>query len=49
MARIRFATVPHFAHYNFARICSTVKLTPAMAAGIADHRWTIEELVSLSN
>lgn len=45
----RFATALHFVHYNFARICSTVKMTPAMAAGIADHRWTIEELVSLSN
>ena len=45
----RFATALHFVHYNFARICQTVKSTPAMAAGIASHRWTIEELVSLSN
>ena len=43
----RFATALHFVHYNFARNCQTVKSTPAMAAGIADHRWTIEELVSL--
>lgn len=45
----RFATALRFVHYNFARICSTVKSTPAMAVGLADHRWTIEELVSLSN
>ncbi len=45
----RFATALHFVHYNFARNCQTVKSTPAMAAGIADHRWTIEELVSLAN
>jgi IS1 family transposase len=45
----RFATALHFVHYNFARICQTVKSTPAMAAGLASHRWTIEELVSLSN
>src|ERR1700691_376196 len=45
----RCATALHFVHYNFARICSTVKSTPAMAAGIASHRWTIEELVALSN
>jgi transposase-like protein len=45
----RFATALHFVHYNFARNCQTVKSTPAMAAGIANHRWTIEELVSLSN
>jgi len=45
----RAAVALHFVHYNFARICQTVKSTPAMAAGIASHRWTIEELVSLAN
>ena len=45
----RFATALHFVHYNFARNCQTVKMTPAMAAGIEDHKWSIEELVALSN
>lgn len=41
----------HFMHYNFARPHKTLsnpyKRTPAMAAGIADHVWTLEEIVSL--
>lgn len=34
-------------HYNFARVHKTIRVTPAMAAGIADHVWTIEEIVGL--
>ena len=34
-------------HYNFCRIHKTLRVTPAMAAGIADHPWEIEELVAL--
>lgn len=38
----------HFAHYNFCRVHMSLDgKTPAMAAGIADHPWTIEELVRL--
>lgn len=37
----------HFMYYNFARVHQTLKQTPAMAAGIADHVWTIEEIVGL--
>ena len=37
----------HFMYYNFARVHQTLKQTPAMAAGIADHQWTIEEIVGL--
>jgi hypothetical protein len=32
---------------NFARIHQTLRVTPAMEAGIADHVWTLEEIVSL--
>jgi IS1 family transposase len=45
----RYATAFHFMHYNFARICQTIRCTPAMEAGISDHVWTVEELVGLSN
>ena len=45
----RYATALHFVHYNFARICQTIRCTPAMEAGISDHVWSIEELVRLSN
>jgi hypothetical protein len=37
----------HFAYYNFVRVHQTLKTTPAVAAGITDHVWTIEELVGL--
>jgi len=37
----------HFMHYNFCRIHQTLRVTPAMAAGIAKHAWEIEELVGL--
>jgi IS1 family transposase len=37
----------HFMHYNFCRIHQTLRVTPAMEAGIANHVWSIEELVSL--
>ena len=41
------ATAIHFMHYNFARIHRTLRITPAMAAGVADHVWSLEELVGL--
>jgi IS1 transposase len=39
----------HFMHYNFCRIHQTLRVTPAMEAGIADHVWPIGEIVSLLN
>jgi IS1 family transposase len=37
----------HFMHYNFCRVHQTLGKTPAMAAGVADHVWTLDELVAL--
>jgi IS1 family transposase len=37
----------HFMHYNFARIHKSLRVTPAMATGITDHVWTLEEIVML--
>lgn len=34
-----------FAWYNWCRKHSTIKTTPAVSAGIADHQWTIKELI----
>jgi IS1 family transposase len=39
----------HYMWYNFARVHKTLRVTPAMEAGIAEHVWTIEEIVRLSN
>jgi hypothetical protein len=36
-----------FCYYNFARVHQTLRVTPAMAAGISDHVWEIEEIVAL--
>jgi IS1 family transposase len=35
----------HFAWYNFVRVHRSLRVTPAMEAGIADHIWTIPELL----
>jgi transposase-like protein/IS1 family transposase len=43
-----YALALHFAHYNFCRVHSTLRVTPAMEAGITNHIWTIEELVKES-
>ena len=41
----------HYMHYNFARPHSTLAnpypRTPAMAAGVADHVWTLREIAAL--
>jgi IS1 family transposase len=41
------AVALHFMHFNFVRIHATLRVTPAMEAGIAGHVWSMEELVSL--
>jgi IS1 family transposase len=41
------AVALYFMYYNFGRVHQTIRVTPAMEAGIADHVWEIEELVSL--
>ena len=35
----------HFAYYNFCKIHQTLRITPAMAAGVSDHAWEIAELI----
>jgi hypothetical protein len=49
----------HYMHYNFARVHQsltitdengkTIKRTPATAAGVADHVWTLKEIVALTD
>jgi hypothetical protein len=38
----------HFAHYNLVRMHKTLRMTPALAHGIVDHLWTVEELVDVA-
>jgi len=37
----------YFMHYNFAKIHGSLRVTPAMEAEIADHVWTMAEIVGL--
>jgi len=37
----------HFMHYNFCRVHQSLRVTPAMEAGLTDHVWAIEELAAL--
>ena len=41
------AVALYFMHYNFARIHGTLRVTPAMAAGLTDHAWSTEEMIGL--
>jgi len=36
----------YFAYYNFCRIHRTLRVTPAMEAGLTNHVWTIEEMLT---
>jgi hypothetical protein len=44
-----WAIALHYMHYNFCRIHKSLRVTPAMEAGITDHAWSIEEIVDLLN
>ena len=37
----------HFMHYNFCRIHKTLRVTPAMAAGITDRVWELADIADL--
>lgn len=44
-----YAVALHYMHYNFGRIHKTLRVTPAMQAGIADHVWTLDEIAKLAD
>jgi IS1 family transposase len=41
------AVALHFMHYNFCRVHQTLRVTPAMQAGVTDHVWNLEEIIGL--
>jgi len=45
----RHAVALHYMYYNFVKIHQSIRVTPAMEAGVADHVWSIEEIVGLLN
>ena len=42
-----YSVALHFMYYNFGRIHKTLRVTPAMEAGVSDHVWTLEEIANL--
>src|SRR3984957_16505173 len=46
LSHLKAAVALHFAYYNFCRVHSSLRVTPAMEAGIADHIWSIGELLN---
>lgn len=42
-----YSVALHFMHYNFCRIHKTLRVTPAMEAGISNHVWEIKEMLTL--
>lgn len=42
------AVALHFMYYNFGRIHKSLRITPAMAAGVSDHVWSLEEIAALA-
>jgi hypothetical protein len=39
----------HYMHYNFGRIHKTLRVPPAMEAGVSDHVWSLEEIAGLAD
>jgi hypothetical protein len=38
----------HFMYYNFVRIYQSLRVTPAMEAGLTDRLWTMEDIARLA-
>jgi hypothetical protein len=47
VANHRHALSHYFTFHNWTRIHKTLRVTPAMAAGLTDHLWTMEEIIGL--
>jgi IS1 family transposase len=47
LENLEHAVALHYMHYNFCRIHQTLRVTPAMEAGISDHVWDLDEVIDL--
>jgi len=45
LANLKAACALHFAHYNFSRVHSSLRVTPAMAAGLTNEIWPLDRLL----
>ena len=46
LENLKAAIALHFAWYNFVRVHQTLRVTPAMAASVTDHLWSLEDLLA---
>ncbi|HUJ94049.1 MAG TPA: IS1 family transposase, partial [Terriglobales bacterium] len=46
LTNLKAAVALHFAHYNFCRVHSSLRVTPAMAAGVAAEVWPLAALLT---
>jgi hypothetical protein len=44
---LEHAVALHYMHYNFCRIHQSLRVTPAMEAGVRDHVWSLDEVIGL--
>jgi hypothetical protein len=49
LANLKASVALHYTHYNFVRVHRTLRCTPAMAAGVVDRLWTVQELIERAN
>jgi hypothetical protein len=47
VANLEHSIAMTFVHDNFCRVHPTLRVTPAMAAGLTDHVWELDELIAL--
>ena len=47
VVNLKAAVTLYVAFYNFCRVHQTLRVTPAMEAGVSDHIWQVEEIVAL--
>jgi transposase-like protein/IS1 family transposase len=46
LENLKAAVALHFAYYNFCRVHKSLRVTPAMEAGLTDHIWTLKDLLA---
>jgi hypothetical protein len=42
-----YAVALHYMYYNFCKVHQTLRVTPAMEAGLTDHVWSLQELLGI--
>jgi len=46
METLEHAVALHYMHYNFCRIHQTLRVTPALEAGISDRVWSLDAVIA---